>query len=108
MRVVAGRWRGRRLVAPAGSAVRPTADRVREAWMSIIQPLIPDARVLDLFAGSGALGIEAGSRGAARPHLVANAAPGLRALAHNPAALDPGDLGHVHRSDPVGFMAGLP
>ena len=63
MRIVAGRWKGRRLVAPAGLSVRPTADRVREAWMSIVQAWLPDARVLDLFAGSGALGIEAVSRG---------------------------------------------
>ena len=64
MRIVAGRWKGRRLVAPDGRAVRPTADRVREAWMSIVTPSLADARVLDLFAGSGALGIEAVSRGA--------------------------------------------
>lgn len=56
MRVVAGQWRGRRLVVPRGDLVRPTADRVREAWMSIVNPLLADARVLDLFAGSGALG----------------------------------------------------
>ena len=64
MRIVAGRWRGRTIKAPAGDAVRPTADRVREAWMSIVGTALPGARVLDLFAGSGALGIEALSRGA--------------------------------------------
>ncbi len=76
--------------------------------MSIIQPLIPDARVLDLFAGSGALGIEAVSRGAARADLVENAAPSLRAIAHNLAAIDAGDLVQVHRSDALRFMRGLP
>ena len=56
MRIVAGRWRGRRIRPPDDTRVRPTADRVREAWMSIVMPYLDDARVLDLFAGSGALG----------------------------------------------------
>ena len=107
MRIVAGRWKGRRLVAPAGQAVRPTSDRVREAWMSIVQPWLPDARVLDLFAGSGALGIEAVSRGAARADLVERAAPSLRAIDANLAALDAGTLFRVHRADAIGFVNGL-
>ena len=57
MRIVAGRWRGRTIKAPADDRVRPTADRVREAWMSIVQPVLPGAKVVDLFAGSGALGL---------------------------------------------------
>jgi len=64
MRVVAGRYGGRTLKAPRGREVRPTADRVREALFSILGPL-DGVRVLDLFAGTGALGIEALSRGAA-------------------------------------------
>ena len=107
MRIVAGRWKGRRLDAPAGRAVRPTADRVREAWMSIVQPWLPDARVLDLFAGSGALGIEAVSRGAARADLVENAAPSLRAIADNLARIDAGDLVRVHRGDALRFARAL-
>ena len=63
LRIVAGAWRGRRIAVPRG-AVRPTADRVREAWMSIVGPALDGARVLDLCAGSGALGLEALSRGA--------------------------------------------
>jgi 16S rRNA (guanine966-N2)-methyltransferase len=70
MRIVAGLARGRRLAVPPGDAVRPTADRVREALFSSLQPRLPDARVLDLYAGSGALGLEAASRGAARVVLV--------------------------------------
>ena len=66
MRIVSGKWRGRNFAAPPGDIVRPTGDRVREAWMSIVNPLLAGARVVDLFAGSGALGIEALSRGAAR------------------------------------------
>src|SRR4051794_29727622 len=63
MRIIAGDWKGRRIAAPPGA--RPTADRVREALFSILGARVPDAAVLDLFAGSGALGIEALSRGAA-------------------------------------------
>src|SRR5829696_2263003 len=64
MRIVAGQFRGRRLQAPHGTSVRPTSDRVREALFSILGD-VTGLRVLDLFAGSGALGIEALSRGAA-------------------------------------------
>ena len=66
MRIVAGEFGGRRLVMPKDARVRPTSDRVREAWMSILGAALPGARVLDLFAGSGALGLEALSRGALR------------------------------------------
>jgi 16S rRNA (guanine966-N2)-methyltransferase len=64
MRIVAGRAKGRRIHAPRGRDVRPTADRVREALFSSISSRLPGARVLDLFAGTGALGLEALSRGA--------------------------------------------
>jgi 16S rRNA (guanine966-N2)-methyltransferase len=107
MRIVAGRWRGRRLVAPAGDAVRPTTDRVREAWMSIVSPWLPESRVLDLFAGSGALGIEAVSRGAAHADLVERAAPSLRAIEENVEAVGAGELVTVHRGDAVRFIQGL-
>ena len=70
MRVIAGAWGGRRLQAPAGAATRPTSDRVREALFSILGDRVEGARVLDLFAGSGALGIEALSRGAAEATFV--------------------------------------
>ncbi len=64
MRVVAGAAKGRRLTAPPGDDVRPTADRVKEALFSSLQAVVPGARVLDLYAGSGSLGLEALSRGA--------------------------------------------
>ena len=64
MRIIAGRWKGRRLRSPTGRAIRPTRDQVREAWMSSLGNDIVGASVLDLFAGSGALGLEALSRGA--------------------------------------------
>ena len=87
MRVVAGRFGGRRLQAPPGGATRPTSDRVREALFSILGDAVAGARVLDLFAGSGALGIEALSRGAASATFVERAPPALHALRANLAAL---------------------
>lgn len=70
LRIIAGRWRGRRLPLPAGDALRPTPDRVRETLFNWLAPMIDGARCLDLFAGSGALGIEALSRGAAEAWFV--------------------------------------
>ncbi|MDH3237838.1 MAG: 16S rRNA (guanine(966)-N(2))-methyltransferase RsmD [Deltaproteobacteria bacterium] len=70
MRIVSGNWRGRRLRTPRGQAVRPTADRVREAIFDILGGRTEGARVLDLFAGTGALGLEALSRGASSAVLV--------------------------------------
>jgi len=107
MRIVAGRWRGRAIEAPVGRVVRPTADRVREAWMSIVSPNLPGARVLDLCAGSGALGIEAVSRGAAYADLVEIAPPSLRAIQSNLTALGAGDEIRVHRKDALRFVEGL-
>jgi 16S rRNA (guanine966-N2)-methyltransferase len=86
MRIVAGRFGGRRLQAPAGRGTRPTSDRVREALFSTLGPL-DGAVVLDLFAGSGALGLEALSRGAARADLVERDARAAAVARANVAAL---------------------
>jgi len=88
--VVAGSLRGRRLRAPDGSDTRPTSDRVREATFNALSSLdlLRDADVLDLFAGSGALGIEALSRGAARATFVEQGRPALHVLRANLAELD--------------------
>jgi len=83
MRVIAGEFKGRRLIAPKGTEMRPTADRVKEAIFSMVQPDLPDAVCLDLFAGSGALGIEALSRGAARVYFCDNVPASLAALRQN-------------------------
>jgi 16S rRNA (guanine966-N2)-methyltransferase len=83
MRIVAGAARGRRLVVPPGDAVRPTADRVREALFASLAPLLPGASVLDAFAGSGALGLEARSRGAARVTFIERERRALGALRRN-------------------------
>ncbi len=107
MRVVAGEFGGRRLVIPKDARVRPTADRVREAWMSILGPALDDARVLDLFAGSGALGLEALSRGAKEATFVELNPPSLEALRANIEALGVEDRARVHRGDALRYAKGL-
>jgi 16S rRNA (guanine966-N2)-methyltransferase len=107
MRIVGGRQRGRRLVAPPGEAVRPTSDRAREALFNILlhgdfaaagSPLA-GRPVLDAFAGTGAIGLEALSRGAAEAAFIENDRAALAALARNIAALDADDHAHVVRGD---------
>ncbi len=83
MRIIAGRWRGRRLKALRGRDVRPTTDRVREAWMAALGSDLEGATVLDLFAGSGALGFEALSRGAERIVFVERARSALNTIRGN-------------------------
>ena len=107
MRIVAGQFGGRRLTIPRDTRVRPTADRVREAWMSILADALPGARLLDLYAGSGALGLEALSRGAARADFVELNPPSLRALEANVAALDVGGRARIHRADALRFAERL-
>jgi len=107
VRIVAGEWRGRRIKAPAGDRVRPTADRVREAWMSIVQRHLPGAAVLDLYAGSGALGLEALSRGASSAVFVEIAPQSLRVLRENIEALGAGEVATVRRADAVRFAESL-
>jgi 16S rRNA (guanine966-N2)-methyltransferase len=104
VRIVAGRWRGRSIEAPKDSRVRPTGDRVREAWMSIVNSWLPDARVLDLFAGSGALGLEALSRGAAVVDFVDIAAPSLATIRANAEHLGAGTAAIIHRADALRFV----
>jgi 16S rRNA (guanine966-N2)-methyltransferase len=106
LRIIAGQWRGRRIAVPT-SGVRPTADRVREAWMSIIQPHIPDARVLDLCAGSGALGLETLSRGAEHCDFVEKDPKVLKVLQQNIATLGADPRSTVHKADVVQFTSHL-
>ncbi len=107
MRVIAGRAGGRRLAAPPGSATRPTSDRVREALFSILGSPTADARVLDLYAGAGGLGIEALSRGAARATFVDSSRTALRFLRRNLADLDLADASDVHQDHGPRFAARL-
>ncbi len=109
MRVVAGSLRGRRIAAPAGSATRPTTDKVREATFNALGSLdlIHDAAVADLFAGSGALGIEALSRGAARCTFVERDRGALAVLRENLEALDLVDRSRVLPADALTAAASL-
>lgn len=108
MRIVAGQYGGRRLIVPKDNRVRPTADRVREAWMSILGDELVGARVLDLFAGSGALGLEALSRGAASATFVELNPASLKALEQNIAAFAVQDVVVLHRADAMRFAGKLP
>ena len=86
MRVIAGEFKGRKLFAPKGSGVRPTADRVKEAIFSIVHSRLPNSVCIDMFSGSGALGIEALSRGAARSYFCDNSPASIEALKENLSA----------------------
>lgn len=107
MRIVAGRWRGRKIDTPTGSDVRPTLDSVREAWMNILQFRIPDAAVLDLYAGSGALGLEALSRGARSADFVEKNRRVLLTLRKNVVLLDATSVATIHLADSLHFAAAL-
>ena len=109
LRIVGGKWRGRRLQTPEGMAVRPTSDRTRESLFNILtsgkmaradgQSLVQGARILDAFAGTGALGLEALSRGGARATFVETLAAAQVALKANIAALDAEDMTRVYTQD---------
>jgi len=88
MRIGSGTFKGRTLKTPKGEATRPTSGLVRETLFNILARDIPDARVLDLFAGSGSVGLEALSRGAVHATFVEMARPALACLRENIAALD--------------------
>ncbi|HEX3994515.1 MAG TPA: 16S rRNA (guanine(966)-N(2))-methyltransferase RsmD [Acetobacteraceae bacterium] len=113
MRIVAGAWRGRRLIAPSGTATRPTADRVRQALFDMLmhaawagRAVIEGALVLDVFAGTGALGLEALSRGAAHAWFVESARPAQVALRANIGACGAGDRCEVLPIDALSVPAG--
>lgn len=107
MRIISGEWKGRRIVAPKGRSVRPTTDRVREAWMSAMGGRFDGLRVLDLFAGSGALGLECLSRGASEAVFVDEARTSLRALERNVEILGASGRATVVRADALAWVEGL-
>src|SRR5260370_664322 len=80
MRVIAGKYRSRRLIAPPGVETRPTSDRLRETLFNVVAGSVPDSVWLDVFAGSGAGGIEALSRGARMVHFVESSSPAVRTI----------------------------
>ena len=99
MRIIGGDLRGKKLATLRGTAIRPTADRTREAVFNIISAKVPGANVLDLFAGTGAFGLEALSRGAALAVFVDHAAGALAAIEKNIAACRMQDRARVMRWD---------
>jgi 16S rRNA (guanine966-N2)-methyltransferase len=112
MRIIAGHARGRTLQAPKGQTTRPTPDRVREALFSAIAAHVENASVLDLFAGSGAMGLEALSRGAQDVTFVEHSFSALAALRHNvtvvapaPAAVTVLPMGVLHALAALGKKA---
>lgn len=107
LRIVGGRWRGRRLTFPDLPGLRPTPDRVRETVFNWLQAYVDGARCLDLFAGSGAMGLEALSRGAAGVTLVDQASPAVAQLRQNLGLL--GAQGaELVQADALGFLSGPP
>jgi 16S rRNA (guanine966-N2)-methyltransferase len=108
VRVVAGAAGGRRLVAPAGAGTRPTSDRVREAVFNALGSLdaLEGARVLDLFGGSGALAVEALSRGAAHAVVVERSGPARKAIDANLATTGLADRARVVAGEAMAFLAG--
>ena len=107
MRIIAGAYKGRRLVTPRGDVTRPTADQVRIALMDTLMPWLPEARVLDLFAGAGGVGLEALSRGARHVTLVERDARAVAALRDNVATLGVADAVRIVRDDVLRALATL-
>jgi 16S rRNA (guanine966-N2)-methyltransferase len=107
VRVIAGAFKGRRLVTPRGVTTRPTADQVRIALMDTLGPWLPDARVLDLFAGAGGVGLEALSRGAAHATFVERDPRALEALGENIRTLELEARTQIVRGDVVRQVARL-
>lgn len=104
MRVIAGTAKGRTLDAPRGGATRPATDRIRETLFAILEPMLGDARVLDLFAGAGTMGIEALSRGAASATFVERSAEALKALRKNIAATGFDDRSDIRAANVLAFL----
>ncbi len=108
MRVITGSLRGRRLLTLEGNDVRPTTDKVKEAIFSIIQFDVPSAIVLDLFAGSGQLGIEALSRGAKRCVFVDRAREAVQIVKKNIDSCRISDAARVYNCDSIDYLRGAP
>lgn len=106
VRLIAGRWRGTRLDVPASPGLRPTSDRVRETLFNWLAPHLSGARVLDLFAGSGALGLEALSRGAAEAVLIERDPMLAAALRATLARLPDSSGGRVVQGDALQILQG--
>jgi 16S rRNA (guanine966-N2)-methyltransferase len=104
LRIIGGQWRGRKLAFTPAEGLRPTADRVRETLFNWLAPSIRGARCLDLFAGSGALGLEALSRGAGYCDFVDTSAAAIRQIGLHLQALQAGDRARCHVGTAMGFL----
>lgn len=98
VRIIAGRWRGSKLIFPDADGLRPTSDRIRETLFNWVAGVLPGSRCLDMFAGSGALGFEAASRGASRVVLLEHNPQAVKALQANRDRLDDGVI-EIHATD---------
>jgi len=107
VRIVGGKLAGRDLLGPSDFRVRPTAEHVRAALLDLLAADLPDARVLDLFAGTGALGLEALSRGAKSADFVETRPSSLHALKANIATCRMRERTRVFKKDAVQFAAAL-
>jgi 16S rRNA (guanine966-N2)-methyltransferase len=107
LRIVAGSLGGRSIAVPTGRRTRPTSARVREAWFNALADRVEGAAVVDLFSGSGALGIEALSRGAALVHFVEQDRTAFRILTRNIEALDLAGRARLHRAEVFRFLSRL-
>ena len=105
MRIISGTARGRRLVTLAGNDVRPTTDKVKEAIFSAIQFDTPGRRFLDLFAGSGQMGLEALSRGAASAVFIDSSNESVKVLKENVTATGFSDVSKIYRADALTFLS---
>lgn len=108
MRVISGTQRGRVLIGPGRLPIRPTADRVKEALFNVLRERTPGSRFLDLYAGTGALGIEALSRGARVATFVEHSGSALRILRANLERCGFLEVGHMVSSEVMAFLDGWP
>lgn len=106
VRIIGGRWRGRKLPVVSGEGLRPTTDRIKETLFNWLQFELADARVVDLFAGSGSLGFEALSRGAKTCQFVETWSPAVKQLGHNIATLSA--PAQVDTQGALAFLANCP
>lgn len=104
MRVIAGRFRRRQLAAPPGVATRPTSDRLRETLFNVLAPSIADSVFLDLYAGSGAVGIEALSRGARQVYFAENDRKAARAIRDNLGSLGIEAAAELHEREAIAAL----
>ena len=107
LRIIGGRWRGRKLRFADGEGLRPTTDRVRETVFNWLQPVIAGARCLDLFSGSGALGLEALSRGAGEVLFIERNPQAVKALQGNLALLQ-AEGAEVRQGDALAYLRSEP